>query len=196
MYGKNCDVRVGTLQYLQPAGSYVSGGYLNYDTTAPINGNVNFESTSNTKWFFKEDGTGSLRNFDWMANPSYPAIGINPSNWYGGRSDDTSFNSTCLAVGDETSCMKTTDLYTTTGKIPDSDGNWKVNSFNSSQCNGGICYPTLIGSIQDNSIVTAWAGPRWPSGNNDYEYDWVPGSKITWVDLPLSEAEKQRAMQL
>jgi hypothetical protein len=203
MYGKNCDIRVGTLQFSQPVGNYIVNGFLNYDSGAPADGNVNFDATSNSKWFFKQDGSGSLRNFDWMANPTYPAIGINPQNWYGGNSEDTSFNSSCLAIDNQ--CLATTSLYSTSGKIPDTDGQWKSNSFDQTQLpnqcfpedgDAGSCYPTLIGSAQNNSIVTAWAGPRYPSGPNDYEYDWPQNTAVTWVDVPLSPAETQRAMQL
>jgi hypothetical protein len=197
MYGKNCDIRVGTLKYSDTQGNL----YLNYDSTAPLNGNVDFTDESNSKWFFKQDGSRSLRNFDWMANPPYPAIGANTQNWYGGSQDSFSYNSLCLG-NSSGNCSEIKTLYSSTGKIPDSDNILKADSISISgeQCNG-VCYPNLI-AYRGDGIVSAWSSPRYPCSEyappcwDTPANSYIEGTPITWVDVPLSPAETQRAMQL
>jgi hypothetical protein len=195
MYGKNCDVRVGTLQYSDDQGNL----YLNYDMAYPANANVNFETTSNSKWYFKQDGTNSLRNFD---QTSYPAIGANTQNWYGGSQNVFSYNSLCLG-NSSGNCSEIKTLYSSTGKIPDSDNILKSDSTSipGGQCNG-VCYPNLITYRGEDGIVSAWSSPRYPCSEygspcwDTPANSYIEGTPVTWVDMSLSPDEKQRAMQL
>ena len=176
MYGKNCDVKIGTLQWSDSGGTT----YLTHDPSLSPDMNVNFAETSSpTKWYFHTDRLDSFRKFD---DPNYPNIGIGQVNpWHGGS------------------------LYTSTGALPDSDNIWKSRWTYDTNCNSrdsqgnDICYPSLS-VYRDtwhspyNIVYTQWVSPisTIPIPSNEY----LDGTPVTWVDIPLSSAEIQRAMQL